>query len=152
MNALSIETRIIRPEVVDACYAYDGAYWRIERHRDGSSHRHLLDRPPAGALVYVSYDDFATWRTFTVPAGRPAPAVVLCILIAIAAIPVTVALLPGSAPQVAVLIGAAISALAALQARIEYRRHLDPATICRLAAGSALYLAATHRRHTHRRY
>lgn len=155
-SAISIETRLVRPEVAQACYAYDqGVYWIVECHRSGSTHRRPLPAPPVGAVCYRSNDDFLTWETFTVPATSAAsvisPVLALYLLAAIAAIPATLAFTPGSVPQVSLLIGAAIAALAALGARLEYRRRRDPATVNRIAVDSALYLAATHHRRTHHR-
>jgi hypothetical protein len=150
-SAISIETRLARPEVAQARYAYDqGAYWIVERHRNGSLHRRQLPEPPVGALCYRSDDDFLTWETFIVPGAAVTPALMLYLLVAIAAIPLAIVLTPGSVPLVSLLIGAGVAALAAFGARLEHLRRRDPATVNRIAVASALYLAA-HHRHTHRR-
>jgi hypothetical protein len=155
-SAITIETRLARPEVQDACYAYDqGAYWLVEYHRNGTYHRQLLPVPPVGAICYASDDGFAHWRTFRV---QPVPgvhsvtaALVLWILTAVFALPAAFLLLPGSVPVVQLTAGGAVAALATLAARLEYRSLRDPATVRRIAAASALYLAATHHRHAHHR-
>lgn len=151
MNVMNIETRIIRPEVVQTRYAFhNGAYWLVEWHRDGSCYWRPLPAPPVGAICHASNDGFASTWTFTVP-GKPSatPTMILCLLVAVLAIPMSFALMPGSVPLVAGLTGLAVVAGALLQARIEHLRRRDPATVARLAAGSAIYLAATHHRHTH---
>lgn len=146
MNVMNIETRIIRPEVVHSCFAYrDGAYWLVEWHRNGNCYWQPLPAPPVGKICFSS-----PTSTFIVP-GKPqaSPTMVLCLLVAVLAVPVAFVLMQGSVPLVAGLTGLAVAGLALLQARIEHLRRRDPATVARLAAGSALYLAATHHRHTH---
>jgi len=151
MNAISIETRIIRPEVVHTRYAlHNGVYWLVEWHRDGNCYWRRLPTPPVGTICHISNDGFLSTQTFIVP-GKPhaSPTMVLCLLVAALAVPMAFILMRGSVPLVAGLTGLAVAGLALLQARIEHLRRRDPATVARLAAGSALYLAATHHRHTH---
>jgi hypothetical protein len=155
-SAKTAEMRLARPEVESAWYAYEhGRYWIIERRRDGSCRQRLLPAPPVGAVCFNGRDSLAPGSTFIVPPvpGRPnaSAAQILCILAAVAAIPLAFALLPGSVPIVALAAGGFVAALALVQARMEHLRRRDPGTADRIAATAVVYLAATHHRHANHR-
>lgn len=150
-SAITLGTRILRPEVVQAHYALDEhGYWRVERYRDGRTGRQHLPRPPAGVTCYTSDDDYLTWDTFTVP-GRPVAAGVLCVLLAVLAAPAAWIALPGSVPLVRVLTGTVLAVLLLAQAGVEHLAVRDPAAVRRLTWISITYLAVTHHRHTRHR-
>lgn len=140
-SAMTLTTRLLRPEVVDAWYAYDrGAYWRVEIDRHGRPSSQLLPRPPAGKTCRRSTDNFATWSTFTVPAPAAARKHIVFLLVALVWTIGAVLLLSGSVPIVRLAVAVAGVVLLLLHGLTRRIADRDPAAGRRLAALIAVYL------------
>lgn len=146
-SAITVGTRVLRPEVVQAHYARDEqGYWRVERYHDGHAARQYLPRPPAGVTCYASDDDYLSWHAFTVP-GRSSAAGLVCMLLAVLAAPAAWIALSGSVPSVRLMAGAVLAAGLLAQAWVEQLAVRDPAALRRLVWFSITYFALTHHRH-----
>lgn len=145
-RTISPATRILRPEVDDACYALDnGVFYRCETLRSGQTRATRLRRAPRGQTCWGSDDGFRTTYPFTVGPehGRAMGLLQAVYLVcAAAALPAAMILLSGSTRGVAVLIGLAAAVLCLVGAYTEHLADRDPTAAVRLGAVIAADVAA----------